>query len=504
MSVKRNVAAGVAGRLWAALMSFAFVPFYVRFLGVEAYGLIGLFASMMAMFAVLDMGLSTTVNRELSRQSGAGGKGRTLLRTLEWVYWLVAVGIGGVLILAAPLIANHWLSLDTLSPEEATTGIRLMGLTAMLRWPVPLYTGALMGLGRQIRLSAVTSATATLQGAGAVLVLWLVAPTVTAFFTWQAAVAAAQVAALGALSWHGLRLTGHRAAFSTAALRGVFGFAAGITGITLLSVILTQLDKLVLSRLLPLEQFGYYTLAGAIAATLNIAGGALHAAVFPAFSRAATAQNEAELRRLYHASSQLMALLVLPTAITVIAFAPELLTLYLHDPAIVANTTKLLRLLVAGNALLTLMLLPLALQLAHGWTRLSLYKNILAVLLFVPALWVMVSRFGAAGAAMVWLGLTLGYFLIEVQVMHRRLLRGAQWRWYVVDTALPALVSGIVVGAARIILVPGTQPLAGLVLIGAAGALALGLSALALPEARRTIKGLFPFRFRSAAAVGGT
>lgn len=494
MSIKRNIAASVAGRLWTALMSFAFVPFYVRFLGVEAYGLIGLFASMMAMFAVLDMGLSTTVNRELSRHGGTGGDARTLLRTLEWVYWLVAVGVGGMVVLAAPVIAHRWLSLNALSPEEATTGIRLMGLVAVLRWPVPLYTGALLGLGRQIRLSAVASAAATLQGAGAVLVLWLVAPTITTFFMWQAVVAAAQVVVLGILSWQGLPLAGHRPSFSGGALRAVSGFAAGITGITLLSVVLTQLDKLVLSRLLPLEQFGYYTLAGAIAATLSIAGGALHAAVFPTFSRAAVAGDEAELRRLYHASSQLMALLVLPAAIGVIAFAPELLLAYLRDPAIAANTTTLLRLLVGGNALLTLMLLPLALQLAHGWTTLSLYKNVLAVALFVPALWVMVTRFGAVGAALVWLGLTLGYFLIEVQVMHRRLLRGAQWRWYLVDIATPALISTAVLGAARLLVTPTTRPLSTLMVIGAAGALAFGLSTLALPAARRAIRQALPSR----------
>ena len=38
-----------------------------------------------------------------------------------------------------------------------------------------------------------------------------------------------------------------------------------MSGIAVLSVILTQMDKVILSRMLPLETFGYYSLAGAVA-----------------------------------------------------------------------------------------------------------------------------------------------------------------------------------------------------------------------------------------------
>ena len=52
-----------------ALMSFAFVPLYIRFMGMEGYGLIGVFTTMLAIFALLDLGLGLTVNRELARLS---------------------------------------------------------------------------------------------------------------------------------------------------------------------------------------------------------------------------------------------------------------------------------------------------------------------------------------------------------------------------------------------------------------------------------------------------
>jgi len=42
--LKRNIIANFAGQGWTALMALAFVPLYIKFLGIEAYGLIGFFA----------------------------------------------------------------------------------------------------------------------------------------------------------------------------------------------------------------------------------------------------------------------------------------------------------------------------------------------------------------------------------------------------------------------------------------------------------------------------
>ena len=44
--LKSNFIANFIGQGWVALMSLAFIPLYIKYLGVEAYGLIGLFALM--------------------------------------------------------------------------------------------------------------------------------------------------------------------------------------------------------------------------------------------------------------------------------------------------------------------------------------------------------------------------------------------------------------------------------------------------------------------------
>jgi O-antigen/teichoic acid export membrane protein len=48
-------------------MSLAFIPLYIKYLGVEAYGLVGLFSVLQISFTLLDMGMSLTLSREMAR-----------------------------------------------------------------------------------------------------------------------------------------------------------------------------------------------------------------------------------------------------------------------------------------------------------------------------------------------------------------------------------------------------------------------------------------------------
>ena len=68
-SLKINILANFAGQAWSGLLTLALVPVYIKFLGIEAYGLIGFYAMLQGMLVVLDFGLGQTLNRELARYS---------------------------------------------------------------------------------------------------------------------------------------------------------------------------------------------------------------------------------------------------------------------------------------------------------------------------------------------------------------------------------------------------------------------------------------------------
>lgn len=474
MAIGRNAIANIAGRAWSAVMGFAFVPLYIRLLGLEAYGLIGFSVSLLAVFLFLDLGLSTAINRDLARLTSSAGfepESRRLTRTLEVIYWPLGLVIGAVIIVAAPWIAVDWLNPGALGRDETITAVRLMGVVAFFRWPVPLYSGALMGLQRQPSLNAVLAGAATLQWGGAALVLWLIAPTIHMFFIWQAVSSALQIAALWILVWRAL---GREAArFDRDQLRNIARFSIGITSITALSVVLTQADKFLLSRLLPLDQFGLYSLAGAIAAIFTIVASAVYGAIFPAMSQLVARSDEAAVASLYHAGAQALTVLLFPAGWTIILFAEPLLLVFVGSDVNIRVASTVLQLLVFGNLLLGTMLLPLALQLANGWTRLSLVKNLVAVVIFVPAMWFMATRHGAIGAASIWVLLTAGYLAFEVPIMHRYLLPMEKWAWYGSDLIAPAGGALLAAGSVRLLVASQHSPVFEVISAGAAGSLAL-------------------------------
>jgi hypothetical protein len=128
--------------------------------------------------------------------------------------------------------------------------------------------------------------------------------------------------------------------------------------------------------------------------------------------------------------------------------------------------------------------LPYALQLAFGWTKLSFFKSIIAVILLVPLIIYMTMRYGAVGAASIWFVLNMGMFFFEIPIMHRRLLRKEKWRWYLQDVCLPLAVCIFVAGTGRIFMsepMPQFKMVLYLVIVSI---LTLGITALATPVTR--------------------
>jgi O-antigen/teichoic acid export membrane protein len=478
---RRNIAANLLGSGWTAVMQLCFAPVYIHFLGMEAFGLVGVWLTIQALSVLFDLGLGSTLNRELARlqaHPGSEQRMRDTVRTLEIVYLPGALLLAIALVLAAPHAATGWLNVGSLDPGLARQALVMMGIAAALQWPYGLYSGGLLGLQRHVALNVVLTVVATLRGAGAAAALWLVAPSLQTFFAVQIAASAIQAGATAWLVWRSLPPASAPARFRAELLRGVREFAAGMVGITLLSATVTQLDKVVLSGVLPLEAFGYYTLAAMVAAGLSRVVGPVFAAMYPRLTELAARGDNLELRVQYHRGSQLVSVLVLPLALVLAFFAEELLVIWTGDALTAAHTAPVLSLLVVGTALHGIMHMPYALQLAHGWTQLALRINLVAAAVVVPATYLAAIHYGMVGAAWVWVILNAGYVIVGVPAMHRRLLKDELRRWYVHDLLVPLAASFSVTAGARWYIGENLPSAVLLPLLG--GVLALSMLAAAL------------------------
>lgn len=486
-SVSRNVVANYLGQGWRALMMLAFVPLYIRYLGIEAYGLVGVFTLLQAWMTLLDLGMRPALTREMARYSAGGvelQEIRDLLRTVEVLALALAAGAAAVVWGLSGLLATRWLNVQHLDVGVVARAVAIMGAVAALRFLESIYVGSVIGLQRQVLENTVSSVMTTVRAVGALAVLAWVSPSINAFFVWQGLVSLATVL-IYALIVSGLLPRPPRAArFSRAALQGIWRFAAGMVLITLSSILLGQMDKILLSRLLPLTEFGYYTLAATAAGALYLLVTPISTAVYPRFVELATQKDEAGLRAIYHQAAQLATVTVGSAASLLILFAERILLVWTGDPALTARAAPILTVLAGGALLNCITWIPYYLQLAHGWTRLMVKINTTAVALLVPAILIAVPRYGAVGAAAMWVVLNAGYVTFQIGLMHRRLLAGEQARWYVRDVAIPLLAGFGVTALSRAVLPFHPSRVVGLLFLGGTGAAALAAAVSAAPMVR--------------------
>ena len=491
MALKSNLVANYLGQALAALMGLAFVPLYIKYLGIEAYGLIGLFAVLQAWLSLLDMGMTPTLGREMARFTGGTHSNesiRDLLRSIEIIAGGVAVLIAGGVGLGSNWIATSWLKPGGLPVEAMAQAFAIMGLVTALRFVEGVYRSAIVGLQRQVLFNVVNSVMATLRGLGAVGVLVSISPTIEAFFLWQGAVSIAALAILGATTYASIPKGVRAGRFSLEALRGVWRFAGGMVGITFLALLLTQVDKVLLSKLLTLREFGYYALAGTVAGALSILVGPITQAFYPRFCELHVRGDTVALADSYHKGAQLVSVVAGSAAIVLIFYAETFLRLWTQDAELAGRVAVLLSLLTLGNLLNGLMWIPYQMQLAHGWTRLGVYVNFVAVLFVVPAILWVVPHYGAVGAAWVWVALNAGYGLIAVQFAFKRILPSEKWCWYLEDVFAPLIASALCVGMIKYFWPEQERLIAQILALGFASVIAVLVSGLVAHHVRQQLQ----------------
>lgn len=460
--LKLNLAANLTGSAWAMVVQLLCIPLYIKFMGIEAYGLVGFYLMVQAMLQVLDLGLSPTMNREMARysvQPEKADEARDLVRTLELGYWMIGILIGVALVSSAPWIAVHWIKPNAIPIRSVREAVTLMGILAVFQWPMSFYQGGLTGLRKQVLFNLLRIFAATASNGGAVLALWLIDRTIHVFFLWLVVTNAVMVILWTVCFWKSIPKGTRPPRLKAQLLRKIGNFAAGITGIATFSLILGQADKLVVSRVLNLKVFGYYTIAGVFGTGLVLIVTSVFNTIFPQFAAFVAQGNEAAIIRLYHKGTQLMLLLIVPLTAVLALFSVEVLQLWTRNAEVARNAGPIATILVLASAINAMMFLPFTLQLAYGWTSLALKITMFLTIIVVPGVWFMAKHYGALGAAYVFLCLQLINMLIGVPLTHRRLLRHEMTKWFLQDIAPPLLASVLVVGLARVFVSTPMPPL---------------------------------------------
>jgi O-antigen/teichoic acid export membrane protein len=458
MTTRRNLIANYLGAIWTALMGFIFVPVYLKFVGPSGYGLVGFFVTLSAVFALLDGGLGAAAIREAARFDAVDvaeqGTIRSLLRTMEVVFWSISIFCGAVIVLGAPLLVDYWLNVSADLRDDTILAIRWMALAIAIQFPLAFYTGCLTGFQKQVALNVFGSIGATVRSGGAALALWLIAPTMAVFFAWHTVTVACLLIAQRQLIASKLKEPAGGQRFSLGGLKTIKSFLGGVGAINVLSFLLTQTDKIILSKVLSLAEFGYYTLAWTLGTFIYRVTGPIFNVYYPRLIQFVARDSRSDLQATYRLSCTLMALVVVPFSLWLAFFGKDLLLLWTHNQVAAEAAAGALAMIALGTMCNAFMHMPYAMQLAHGLTKLALVQNVLTLIVIGPLTWYLATHYGLTAAAVPWLLVNASYVVISPWIMHRLLGLSGVMEWYFTGVLFPLLVAAPALVLAKLMWVP--------------------------------------------------
>ncbi len=459
---KPNIIFNTLGNAWLGILTLAVTPFQVHFLGVEAYGFVGLISILQVLLGTLDLGISATVTKVVSSDYSNGRMASSdAVNTASSVYWVIAFFISALLWWNASKFASFWLSRTQLDSSTVELGVQIIAVYLGLRWPVAFYAGVISGLQRMDILNAIKAGVHTLRLVGGVIVLFFGADLVL-FLVWFAASSAVELLVYATVTYRLFPALRRWPLFSLTSFRDIWKYSAAMNLIALTALVLSQADRLSVTKFLSLEDLGFFSIAYSAASAISLLQSAINSASFPAFSQSFSAGQHTELLSRYGKASQIMGLFVALPCFALIFFGHEILQLWI--------STR-----VADEAAVTMAWLALGFffnaTVSNAYTAavacdqpgLPLKINLLALMFYLPGLYWLVNHYGINGAAAAYAGLNAYYLFTLLPLVQARVMKRGTGLWLRANLLPFLLVGAGAFGFAKILVMavqPGWQTLA--------------------------------------------
>jgi len=415
MGLKVNILANYLGTAAVALAPLLALPWYLAALGPRQFGLVAFVTMLQALMGTVDAGTNQALVREFAARLHATDGGRREAGLVLWgferLYWVSAAAAGAIVMLLSKPIASQWLVLDALPLSTGIAAVCGAGALFAAQFPGSVYRSLLVGAQAQVQLNAVMLAGALVRHVGGVWVMHLW-PGVTTYLAWQVGAALLETLVRRRLAWHTTGIHRRGLQWDSARMRALWKAVASLTGAAWLGALTVQMDRVILSKMVSVQQFGYYTIAASLAIGALQLVYPLIQAVTPRAVR--LRDDPAGLRRLCMRLTGMFAAGVGVGALLFAAVGERLLTFWVRDAAATV-IHPVLSVLLVGTALNALYNVGYLHWLVVDKVDRLLKVNLAALLLSIAIIPPLVLRFGIVGAAFGWLAINLIGFVVSLE-----------------------------------------------------------------------------------------
>jgi len=397
----RNSYLNLIGLAVPLVIGVALVPITMRGLGIARYGLLSLALTVLEYSALFALGLGPATTRYVAQAIARNDDNRSDLIALSMLGHTILGAIGGlIIILLAPVLANHVFVIPESLRPEAVTVFRIIGFmvpaTLLLLSLFGALEGAsLFGLVNMLRIP-ISALSFIIPAVGVTRGFSL--PTILVMLVLLRLVVCAVLAAVVSVS-----IPGHRWRWPRdwKGFQPLVTFGAWLSVSNAVSPTLIYADRFMLSAIRGISAVGLYSAPFDAVMRLLMIPASLGRAMFPTVSALhGTSQNE-RLRPLFRRAVGMTVLLLSVPIAVLIFFAPALLNLWL-GPQVAAAAGLPTRILAVGLLFNAAAFVPSTFLSAFGRPDISAKFHLIELAIHLPLAWWLVSSFGIAGAAIAW------------------------------------------------------------------------------------------------------
>lgn len=443
--IRKNAIANYIGTFYTILIGIVILPFYLKYIGAEAFGLVGFFALLQTWLNVLDMGISPTLGRQAAFARGKKNgfiEFSDLLKSFEMIFLVIAIGIVVSIYIFDDWFAIEWIKAADLPIATVSFCISIMGGIIGFRWFTALYRSGILGLEQQVWLNGISAFIASLRFIGSLALLHFVSSDISVYFGYQLAISVIELIIMR-IKFYSLLPAGLDLSlrFSSKIIKEVMPFTFGMAYLTGLWLLITQLDKLLLSRFLSLGEFGYFTLVAIVAGGISQLANPISQALLPRMTLLLSQNEEGKMLDLYRSATQIVAVIVFSITVVIAFNAKELLYAWTGDVQASIWGGRVLFWFALGNCIMAIGAFQYYLQFAHGKLKMHVIGSTISALIQVPLVYFAASHYGALGVGIAWFVFQLIYFIFWTPIVHAKFAPGLHLKWLFLDIAPILLVA---------------------------------------------------------------
>lgn len=405
--MKKNVLANFAGKFWSIISNFVFIPIYIKLIGFESYSIISFVIMIAGVMTILDSGLTATLSREFARKDNKYKEKLNTFITLQSFFFLIVLLCIGIIFISSNFLAREWINVKSYQNDEVSVFIKIISFEIGFQLLLRFYIGGLLGLEKQVEANLFQVFWGIARNLLVIPVLYFF-PDLKVFFIWQACSTFIFTVFIKFALEKKLfkrRVFSFKIHFERMIISKIYGFAAGMMLISVVAALNTQMDKITISKLLSIENLGYYTLAVSLAQSLLMIVNPISTALLPRFTSYYSISDNEQSRNLFNKSSLLISIFVFTVMVIVSFFSKTIIFIWTGDYNVVLKTNEVIPVVMLAYAMLSLQVLPFNIAISNGYTRLNNILGIISLIITIPGYYIAIKDYGYQGAASVFCGI---------------------------------------------------------------------------------------------------